>query len=319
MSMPFNSVRFLLLATVVTGVGVGLSVSAHTHRIVASLFFGVATGLLLRSAWTRVQRQSPEHVQQMQRNAAEAQGMLRDSFAWKLGAGRPLDAKAGSLDFEEVLSAGISIVLFSCLAGMVWLLPVFWQSPEAELVAMAKAVGAQFFALCSVAAATFGIVARLCRKSGGALSACRASAVAARRVSTNGAAVDRRTRIFLIICLVAFCSSFLVQTAFQFLGAEKSVWGGNPGWQREIAFWNVGAAVTVFLTLRAGDSRLAIPVAAGCTALFFLLGTNHLFAFITNPHAQFHWPPLVLNYVGLAFGIRLLLAVRADNGSRREG
>jgi len=31
--------------------------------------------------------------------------------------------------------------------------------------------------------------------------------------------VDRRSRIFLIICLVAFCSSFVVQTAFQFLGS----------------------------------------------------------------------------------------------------
>ena len=65
--------------------------------------------------------------------------------------------------------------------------------------------------------------------------------------------MDRRTRIFLIICLVAFCSSFVVQTAFQFLGAERSVWGGNPGWQREIAFWNVGAAIIVFLTLRRGS------------------------------------------------------------------
>jgi len=83
--------------------------------------------------------------------------------------------------------------------------------------------------------------------------------------------MDRLTRIFLVICLVAFCSSFVVQTAFQFLGAERSVWGGNSGWQREIAFWNVGAAIIVFLTLRLGESRLAIVVVTGCTVLFFLL------------------------------------------------
>ena len=123
--------------------------------------------------------------------------------------------------------------------------------------------------------------------------------------------MDRRTRIFLVLCLVAFCSSFLVQTVFQFLGAEKSVWGGNPGWQREIAFWNAGLAVIVFLTLRVGDERIALAVAAGCTVLFFLLGTNHLFAFFDNPRAQFHWPPLVLDYIGLAFGARLLLTSRA--------
>src|ERR1700730_9350353 len=72
--------------------------------------------------------------------------------------------------------------------------------------------------------------------------------------------MDRLTRIFLIICLVAFCSSFVVQTAFQFLGAERSVWGGNPGWQREIAFWNVGAAIIVFLTLRLGECAAERPL-----------------------------------------------------------
>jgi hypothetical protein len=128
--------------------------------------------------------------------------------------------------------------------------------------------------------------------------------------------VDKRIQTFLIICLVAFCSAFVVQTVFQSLwGAELSVWGGNPGWQREIAFWNIGCAIIVFLTLRLADSRLAMAVATGCTVLFFLLGTNHLFAFISNPQAQFHWPPLVLNYVGLFFGARLLLLQRRKNGA----
>ena len=125
--------------------------------------------------------------------------------------------------------------------------------------------------------------------------------------------MQRQTRVFLIICLAAFCSSFLVQTVFQFLGAERSVWGGNPGWQREIAFWNVGAATIVFCTLRAAEERFAWPVATGCTVLFLLLGTNHLFAFIVNPKAQFHWPPLILNYVGLFFGLRLLLTKRSPS------
>ena len=122
--------------------------------------------------------------------------------------------------------------------------------------------------------------------------------------------MDRRTRIFLVISLLAFCSSFLVQTLFQFLAAEKSVWGGNPGWQREIAFWNAGLIVIIVLTLRANDARVAMAVAAGCTVLFFLLGTNHLFAFFDNPKAQFHWPPLVLNYIGMGAGARLLLTSR---------
>ena len=122
--------------------------------------------------------------------------------------------------------------------------------------------------------------------------------------------MERPAKVFLIICLVAFLSAFLVQTVFQFLGAGRSVWGGNPGWQREIAVWNVGAAIIVFLTLRLNEQRPAMAVATGCTVLFFLLGTNHLFAFLANPRAQFHWPPLVLNYVGFTFGLRLLVASR---------
>ena len=128
--------------------------------------------------------------------------------------------------------------------------------------------------------------------------------------------MDRQAKIFLIICFAAFCSSFFVQAVFQFVGAERSVWGGNPGWQREIAFWNVAAAVIVILTLRLGDSRLAMAVAAGCTVLFLLLGINHLFAFIANLKAQFHWPPLVLNYIGLFFAVRLLLADRHQCNER---
>lgn len=124
----------------------------------------------------------------------------------------------------------------------------------------------------------------------------------------------RDTRIFLIVCLIAFCSSFVVQTAFQFLGAEKSVWGGNAGWQREIAFWNAGCAVIVVLTLRLADPRLGLAVATGCTVLFLLLGLNHLFAFLTDPRAHFHWPPLLLNAIGLLFGARLLLRRHREGG-----
>jgi len=125
-------------------------------------------------------------------------------------------------------------------------------------------------------------------------------------VTRKGNSVQRPTKVFLIICLVAFVAAFLVQTVFQFLGAEKSVWGGNPGWQREIAFWNVGLAIIVFLTLRLNEQRPATAVAVGCTVLFFLLGTNHLFAYIADPKAAFHWPPLVFNYVGFFAGLRVL-------------
>lgn len=124
--------------------------------------------------------------------------------------------------------------------------------------------------------------------------------------------MPRRLRIYLIVCLVSFCAAFLVQTVFQFLGETRSHWGGNPGWQREIAFWNVFAALVVAQALRLSQATFSRAVAQGCVVLFFLLGTNHLFAFLAMPSASFHWPPLILNYVGFAFGAHTLFSLRTQ-------
>ncbi len=124
--------------------------------------------------------------------------------------------------------------------------------------------------------------------------------------------MPRRLRIYLIVCLASFCAAFLVQTVFQFLGATRSHWGGNPGWQREIAFWNVFALLVVARALHLNQAAFSKAVAQGCVVLFFLLGTNHLFAFLATPSASFHWPPLFLNYVGFVFGAHTLFSLRAQ-------
>lgn len=120
-------------------------------------------------------------------------------------------------------------------------------------------------------------------------------------------AMTKNTRIYLLICLGAFCAAFVVQTVFQvLLGGSMSVWGGNAGWQREIAFWNAGAALVVVQLLRLNDQRAAIAAVQGFAVLFLLLALNHLHALFINPSAQFHWPPMVLNLIGFSFGARLL-------------
>jgi hypothetical protein len=167
MQMSVNAGRLLLLATTVAGVACGVVLREHWHKILASVLFGIGVGLAWRHSWRQVRQQSPAVVDQAQRNAADAQEMLRESFAWKLGARRPMAAL--SLAPEEVLSEGISIVLTVCLAAMVWVLPVFWAPSEGGLVALGKAAGAHFFALCCIAAATFGGLTRIAGKQGGAL------------------------------------------------------------------------------------------------------------------------------------------------------
>lgn len=129
--------------------------------------------------------------------------------------------------------------------------------------------------------------------------------------AVQGSPTPRPLRVFLTVCLCSFVAAFVVQTVFQSsLGAQRSHWGGNPGWQREIAFWNVAAALIAARALQIGQAEFARAVAQGFTVLFLLLGTNHLFAAWAAPTAQFHWPPLVLNALGFVYG---LLALRAPH------
>ena len=128
--------------------------------------------------------------------------------------------------------------------------------------------------------------------------------------AVQGSHTPRSLRVFLVVCLCSFVAAFVVQTVFQSLGAQRSHWGGNPGWQREIAFWNVAAALIAARALQIGQAEFARAVAQGFTVLFLLLGTNHLFAAWAAPAAQFHWPPLALNALGFVYG---LLALRAPH------
>lgn len=123
--------------------------------------------------------------------------------------------------------------------------------------------------------------------------------------------MDRRVRIFLVVCFCAFVSSLVIQTIFQkIVAGDMSTWGFAPGWQREIAFWNLGCAIVAIGSLRLKSTRDAVPIVLGFTTLFLLLGTNHAFALFQDPASRFHWPPFVANMVGLFFGVKTLVQYR---------
>jgi len=66
------------------------------------------------------------------------------------------------------------------------------------------------------------------------------------------------------------------------LGAA-SAWGVAPGWQREIAFWDLAMYIVIVRTLRANDAVGSRTVALALTALQLLVGTNHVAAAIQSP------------------------------------
>ena len=120
--------------------------------------------------------------------------------------------------------------------------------------------------------------------------------------------MDVRVRVFLIVCFCAFVSSLVIQTVFQkMVAGDMSTWGFAPGWQREIAFWNIGCALVAIGSLRLKATADAMPIVLGFTVLFLALGTNHAFALFQDPASKFHWPPFIANFVGLFFGAKTLL------------
>src|SRR5437899_6816720 len=70
------------------------------------------------------------------------------------------------------------------------------------------------------------------------------------------------------------------------LGAA-SAWGVAPGWQREIAFWDLAMYVVIARTLRANDAVGGRTVAIALVVLQLLVAANHATAAIQG-HSMLH-------------------------------
>jgi hypothetical protein len=84
------------------------------------------------------------------------------------------------------------------------------------------------------------------------------------------------------------------------LGAA-SAWGVAPGWQREIAFWNVAMYIVIARTVRANDAVAGRTVALGLVALQLMAATNHAVAAIQSL-AALNTIMAAVNYACVALG-----------------
>jgi hypothetical protein len=90
------------------------------------------------------------------------------------------------------------------------------------------------------------------------------------------------------------------------LGAV-SAWGVAPGWQREIAIWNLAMYIAIARTLRANDPVGARTVAIALVTLQFLAATNHGAAAVQS-HAELNAIMAAVNFGCVVFGIFALRA-----------
>jgi len=68
------------------------------------------------------------------------------------------------------------------------------------------------------------------------------------------------------------------------LGA-RTPWGAAPGWQREIAFWNVSMYIVIVGTIRRADAVSGRLLVTALVVLNFLVAVNHFAAVIGSPGA----------------------------------
>ncbi|HVH66397.1 MAG TPA: hypothetical protein VM716_00870 [Gemmatimonadales bacterium] len=90
---------------------------------------------------------------------------------------------------------------------------------------------------------------------------------------------------------------------------RASAWGVAPGWQREIALWDLAMWIVIVRTLRTNEAVSGRTVAIALVVLQLLAATNHAAAAIIG-HAPLNAIMAAVNYACGVFGI-LALRVRA--------
>ncbi len=107
-----------------------------------------------------------------------------------------------------------------------------------------------------------------------------------------------------------FALCFIAQAFAPREVAAASVWGFAPGWQREIAFFDLTIAVLAFSALRMDDARFGRSVTLAIVVLMALVGTNHLATVRFGTSSWLHEIFIGVNYAGVALGGAALFASR---------
>ncbi|MEE0434118.1 MAG: hypothetical protein UDB11_01760 [Peptococcaceae bacterium] len=96
---------------------------------------------------------------------------------------------------------------------------------------------------------------------------------------------------YLLFMMIACIGAFLWQFFLPQLALPYSLWGCAPGWQREIALWNIGLIATISYTLIHRSPALLRLMTYQATILCWLLGFHHLVTVLHTPSlsATIHW------------------------------
>jgi KinB signaling pathway activation protein len=114
-------------------------------------------------------------------------------------------------------------------------------------------------------------------------------------------------RLLIDLWLLGLLTAVALQTLWPRQLSAGTSWGFAPGWQREIALWNIALAVLI-LALRLTQARADAVILPVLALLSLMLGTNHLVAAIKAPDKLGHWAGVAGNFLGVILYLIYLLS-----------
>ena len=89
-------------------------------------------------------------------------------------------------------------------------------------------------------------------------------------------------KFYLLFIIFFFLLSCIWQLFIPQIGEQYSIWGSAVGWQREIALWNIALITAIMLSIKKKDIAALRLLTIQTTTLCWLLGANHLVAFVNS-------------------------------------
>ncbi len=88
--------------------------------------------------------------------------------------------------------------------------------------------------------------------------------------------MGRLLRGYLVLVAVLTALSCLGQLFLPMQLAAMTPWGAAPGWQREIALWNLSMYIVIVRTVRRADPVAGRLLATALVVLNFAVAANHV-------------------------------------------
>ena len=129
--------------------------------------------------------------------------------------------------------------------------------------------------------------------------------------------LKRMISCHLLFMTAACAGAFFWQMCLPRLAEDLSFWGSAPGWQREIALWNVGIIAALLAALIRQELASMKLMLLQSTVLCWLLGAHHCLALSGGGssrsliHILGTWEVMLL---GGVWGAALLLRIRRAGG-----